>query len=283
MGFELDEAGRNKLNHNFIASKNCEFIFKKDDINLSLFYDTELEKSCKLNDGHKHKRPDYCIIVNKNNENDKKVLFMDAKYKTYDDKEEDLVSEINTVALMKYYNSYTDKACGAYIIHPNENFQENDNYKIHKYLYGAKKYIKKYKDFYKPCGICGAAVTTPDNDIDLERLLKMFFEYKCSWYDKYCWHCGSKELIKTTGYTAAGNEKYFYLCENCNESWLKTHCQQKGHDIIKHLSSDYDKEYNYHSRSSISIPFYFDCPVCAVEEENNSKNKVQNISDEILI
>ncbi len=65
-----------------------------------------------------------------------------------------------------------------------------------------------------------------------------------------CWECGNVEPLILKD----GNSQHF-LCSNCNRFWVKYHCSNGRHLLVKH-------KYNYHNEYMPHTHFLVTCPVC---------------------
>lgn len=241
-----------------------DYKFGRD--NAELFLKVEFNTTFKDKEG-KDKRPDYKFTFTDFN-NNKSIVYMDAKYKNYVEQGiQELVKDIKKVAIDKYLKGFegTDnEAAASFIIHTDDKnswfvryggfYKENTlrNFKMIstiRNLDGSERAFVEVADHRY-----GSILLIPGKTKAFLTLTKMILEYKLKNFWT-CWNCGEHRpdyISIEKKLTVGGFNKYHCTCSSCSEFWVKTHCSNKGHDIIKHLD-------NYHD--SISEKAWFvECP-----------------------
>ena len=102
----------------------------------------------------------------------------------------------------------------------------------------------------------GSFYLLPSYSFNINKFIRMILEYHLGIYTM-CWSCGEIHDINIEHKkTKAGNPKYHFTCNNCGEFWVKNHCAEHKHTLIKHTD-------NYHSiNKGKKDPWYVICPVC---------------------
>lgn len=222
------------------------------------YYDNEQGKE-------RYKTPDYQFVFKSKTRGEKRV-YLDAKYRNYEEQGISVAQkDINEVAIGKYYVPFENSQnapVASFIVHSHkgedfECFGGNhiiDNNEIQEIKTYNNDLLKKaIKDNHR----FGAFVMLPSYSFNLNKFLRMILEYHFGMYD-ICWNCGEVEDIKKEQKrTQAGNIKYHYTCNKCNDFWVKNHCREDiHHPLIKHVD-------NYHSiNKDKNDPWYVICPVC---------------------
>lgn len=262
--------------------------FTKDDIVLTLFYDTALGAVFNAaeidfyDSDASNLRPDYLLIV----ENDKKkhIFILDAKYRQYDNMRYNgesywLNKDIKEVAKYKYmdkiWNECNVKIAGSFIVHTDTtSTADNDSLK------NPNSYLGKFVSFdidndvrfMKIPGVhvadthgsykYGSFYMAPghnDSEQNLGKFFNLIFEYFMEEWDAYCWQCGSKikkENIKPLK-TMGNYTKYHITCDVCGNFIVKNHhsCSKNYRTtIIKH-------DENYFIEQS-NDKWFLKCPNC---------------------
>lgn len=228
------------------------------------------------------KRPDFRFLFKRKNYfgniEDFGVVYLDAKYRNY--KEQDLYNQgelewkkdINEVAIGKYgikpdKDNPNIRTFASFILHPDivlgmEKEIKGDNYFAYynKKLFPGLLEKQNQEEVHK----YGSIYLLPTATHSFVTWFKMILEYKLNLHEK-CWSCGNQYSIRReTKYTGKGYPKYYYYCENdkCNEFWIKNHCSQKGHKLVKHVN-------NYHRQKSRNYEWYVVCPTCGDGYQEN--------------
>lgn len=255
------------------TEKKVEFKFTKSlnakrKIDLSLVYEGRVYYN---ND--KYKTPDYQFIYEVKNEKNEVIntmrAYLDAKYRDYFSQGAEVYyKDIKNVAIEKYIETFENtenKATCSMIVHS----YKNDSF----VNWGADCYEREnFSERIKlsPHGY-GAFYLVPSDTSNLSKFLRLLPEYHLNFRDNFnidnvfefsgydiCWECGeTKEISKETRYTKGSIKKYYYTCKNCNEFWVKSHCESnQRHKLIKHRN-------NYHLlNNEKNNPWHLICPEC---------------------
>jgi hypothetical protein len=199
------------------------------------------------------------------------VVYLDAKYRNY--KEQDMVNngekewkkDIIETAINNYGNKpHKDnpnlKTLASFILHPDiilgmEKETKGENY----FAFYNRKLFPGVLERQIPEEVhkYGSIYILPSSTHSFVNWFKMLMEYRINKHE-VCWSCGNlKEITRETKFTGKGYPKYHYQClnEKCNEYWVKNHCSNKGHKLVKHVN-------NYHRQPSQDYEWYVVCPTC---------------------
>lgn len=223
-------------------------------MDLEIFYDTQIKFSL---GAQSDKRPDFLFKVTLGD--DTKFFILDAKYRNYSDmsswywREKDLkgVCEKKYIAELK-------EECGveisaALIVHTDKSRSENDTKILGKYVQfnGLKNSYQQIGSFYLLPQVEEGGIVN-QSDENLTAFFQMIFEYYMDEWE-ICWQCGSENVQRTTLTTEGNNKKYHYQCSDCGAFWVKNHCKNNHHKIIKHFV-------NYHEEKGGR--WLVTCPIC---------------------
>ncbi|MDR7074721.1 nuclease domain-containing protein [Fictibacillus barbaricus] len=234
----------------------------------------ELTYEAKVNlEGNAYREPDYRFIFKgKNNWGqfvDIGVVYLDAKYRNYKEQDKENFGEnewskdIKDIAIERYGNLLHKnkphlKTIASFIIHPDIELGMRKETKGENYFafYNRNQFPKsidnqRNEEIHK----YGSIYFLPISTHSFKNWFRMIMEYKLNLFEK-CWTCGEHNNInKIIKYTGKGYPKYHYQCRECNEFWVKNHCRQHGHKLIKHVN-------NYHRQPSVQYEWYVVCPAC---------------------
>ncbi|MFF5395886.1 hypothetical protein ACFY5J_00640 [Peribacillus butanolivorans] len=241
------------------------------DFSLEITYEPKILFQGELNS----KEPDYRFLFKKltlwGSMEEIGVVYLDAKYRNY--KEQDQINkgelewkkDISEVAIEKYGNKlHKDnpyiKTLASFILHPDvvlgmEKEIRGENY----FAFYNKKLFPGFleKQNQEEVHKYGSIYFLPTATHAFTNWFKMLMEYRLNMH-AICWSCGNlKNVLRETKFTGKGYPKYHYYCQNerCNEYWVKNHCSQKGHKLVKHVN-------NYHRQKSQDNEWYVVCPTC---------------------
>ncbi len=207
-------------------------------------------------------KPDFIFKFKKDNEY-KGMAVLDAKYRDYSSQgSTQWVEDVVTVAMNKYGNMqpkdlfWKVPIVTSSIVHSDTKISENAEEKYNPYhvLYNEKLFDEKLSS--ETAHKYGSIYMIPSKTYVFENWFRSIMEYQLGEY-KVCWNCGkSKEIEEKNLLTQSGYPKYHYICNSCNEFWVKVHCSKKGHhDLIKHMN-------NYHLQVERGEKWYVVCPSC---------------------
>ena len=265
--------------------QNCSLVFEHEIGNgkkavLSFLYNKDIFFEEPI-DGTKSLRPDYHFILEYENEAgrlEKKHFCLDAKYRNYNEQKGIWTKDINKVCIDNYLiklrkdlrnkssrvdNLNTRKDVeedfiAAFIIHCDNNsyaywggnLRKSVNIdKLNSMTSFPRHEIGSFP--FLPNALTGDSEQMKFRDFErnLQIFFTMVFEYHCKLYN-VCWECGNDkpQILKN------GKSQHF-LCNNCNRFWVKYHCSNGQHHLVKH-------KYNYHNEYVPHTHFLVMCPVC---------------------
>ena len=260
------------------ALQSCELVFShtlghgRKNATLSFAYNQDV-KFVKRIGKSDHLTPDYHFVITYEDPDKKTVkkhFCLDAKYRNYKEQKGKWSEDINKVCIENYMfklNESLKQTCinadngeehvAAFIVHSDADSNPYWGGDFRKSL-DIKRIIAEGK---YPAHKVGSFPLLP-NDIldngtlkDIERNLltffTMIFEYHCGLYE-VCWECGN---VKPKILDSSSGESIHYLCDECNRFWVKYHCGNNGHPLIKH-------KYNYHKEITHDTHFLVKCPKC---------------------
>lgn len=232
-------------------------------------YSLSLINNGKVNVKNGFKKPDFQFIIKRKGTEEidvTKKIYLDAKNRNYiaqgmpngmDEWEKD----IKDIAIEKYYFMDTidlnDSADLSFIVHSDTEFKSFSqpifNYTNIKSLNNSSGQ-NNVRDI-EPHSV-GSVGLTPSNITQLNTFIRMIMEYHFTDYFT-CWNCGESENITVKQLlTRKKNVKYHIKCESCKDFWVKTHCDNYGHTLIKH-------SINYHEERKRDNPWMVECPECS--------------------
>lgn len=236
------------------------------------------------------KTPDFAfdIIVEGTSGIKEKWFYLDAKYRDYANMRQDQwYDDINTVAIGKYINSFKNtetKATASFIAHTDTEekyvyFGGYTNKEITEKLsnYGGLNQESAFGSFERlnanPNHKFGSFYFLPGHTEHFKIFMKIILEYhfmeKQVW--AVCWDCGSINTKVETKQTKGSNNKYYVTCKDCNSFWVRTHCEENAHKLVKHGFG------NYHKETSEGDPWYVKCPKCDYKAYEKNTVKISNM------
>lgn len=103
----------------------------------------------------------------------------------------------------------------------------------------------------------GSIYVLPSQVHVFKNWFRMIFEYHFKEY-RSCWSCGERNHVSIRQLvTLGGNPKYHILCKTCNEFWVKVHCRQHGHHLVKHTLN-----YHLQVKNQNKNRWFVVCPTC---------------------
>jgi hypothetical protein len=237
-------------------------------------------------------KPDYAFEVKlyaKHSKEDQetkvysKWFYLDAKYRNYEEQNQldSFYYDINDVAIGKYLNQYRRKgqpSSAAFLIHTDTNYKYDFFGGFHDDIADSSlhdvfdPYSNPFSDdpfaFYQPAPIhthfhrnprhmYGGFSCIPGETENLKTFVKMLLEYHFIEHmtPSICWDCGSTNTFIERREISPNNYKYYITCNDCSEFWVRNHCKESGHKLVKHIV-------NYHKEEHDEYPWYVKCPVC---------------------
>lgn len=237
-----------------------------------------------------NKLPDYRFIFKKKAMWGKQtlgVVYLDAKYRNYKDRddagtgEQEWREDIIDIAINNYgskpHKDYPNiKTIASFILHPDielgmEKETKGENYFAYynRKLFPGKLDQQNVEEVHK----FGSIYLLPTSTHSFVNWFKMLMEYRMKNHE-VCWSCGNHHRVtRETKYTGRGYPKYHYKCQNknCEEYWIKNHCSQKGHKLVKHIN-------NYHRQPSEEYEWYVVCPTCGDGFNKEQKERSERTS-----
>ena len=205
--------------------------------------------------------PDFVLKFNKNNETMGMVI-LDAKYRNYKSQGiEHWVKDIEEVAINKYGNMQSIDPNWQYpilsssILHSDVNISEGAEHKYNPYhvMYNESLFNTRLSN--EAAHKYGSLYMTPSRTYVFKNWVRLIMEFHLCEH-KVCWNCGeTKDVQERQLSTQSGYPKYHYICQSCNEFWVKVHCRSNHDKIIKHMN-------NYHLQVESGNKWWVVCPSC---------------------
>jgi hypothetical protein len=193
-----------------------------------------------------------------------KRVYVDAKFRDYKQQgEQKWKKDIIEIAVNKYLLRTTgnDRGDISFIVHSDQNKGQESEEKGIAYnglydrdlrgdlpfqIWGSDELREKYAHSF------GSFCMIPENVGSFKKWFRMLMEYHFNLF-YVCWSCGSmNQVVEEENIRGVGKH---FRCLNCNDFWVKSHCENKKHDLIKHLD-------NYHKQVEENNPWNVVCPVC---------------------
>lgn len=210
--------------------------------------------------------PDYVFKFYYRSES-KGIAYIDAKYRNYMEQgPREWKKDIDETAIGKYGNinprdeEWRHNVLASFIVHPDYRFGDSkeltgENYHIY---YNREYYPNMITGVFETVHKYGAIYMLPSFTFPFENWFRMVMEFRLNEYE-HCWLCGSDDVMEEAKYTRSNYLKYYYTCNDCNQFWVKTHCQN-GHSFIKRINT-------YHKLVEKDELWHIQCPTCGDELE----------------
>lgn len=189
------------------------------------------------------------------------LAILDAKYRNYDSQGEwQWIRDVEDVAMNKYGqlqpidSKWQLPLLHSGIIHCDEAISNGNEERYNPYhvMYNEKLFpnISSVGTEH----LFGSLYMIPSQIHVFKNWFRMIFEYHLKSYN-CCWNCGERqEVSRRPLSTRGGNRKYHYTCKKCNEFWVKVHCANNGHHLVKHTL-------NYHLQVNRNQRWFVVCPI----------------------
>ena len=238
--------------------QNFTATLTKDSWKLKIFYEPVIDVH-----PESYLTPDYVFQFSYDN-TPLGISILDAKYRNYDAQGIEMwVKDINEVAIEKYgqmipkHQNWRHRILSSSILHSNIDFSKNNTVLCHPYHVLYNKELFKQELSLKNAHRFTSISMTPSDLMHFKNWFRLQMEFHLNDY-RSCWYCGESSNIEEKQLsTKGGFPKFYYSCKNCNEFWVKVHCQANKHKLIKHLDN-----YHLQFRKANTSKWYVVCPSC---------------------
>lgn len=192
------------------------------------------------------------------------MSIIDTKYRNYNSQGiKEWKKDIENIAILKYGNmtpsdsKWKIRILSSSIMHSTADSSFAGKQLCHPYhvLYNSQLFKLPFNS--DNAHRYSSIVMTPSNQLFFKNWFRMQLEYHLGSY-KTCWNCGESEHVQEKQLTTqSGYAKFHYTCESCNEFWVKVHCKEHGHNLIKHLTN-----YHLQKKNNRFSKWYVKCPKC---------------------